>query len=547
MSENIIVTKNLKYPADLPAGLGSLYFKSMQKHAKQNKIAQIVHKTGEKDSYDSLLKRCIRTALYLQEIGIKKDDVVCLVGSVHVNSCVPYIASHFIGAIPSCIAIDYPKEDKKKLVKILEPKVIFTLPEHVEEMQSICMLWNLRAKFVVFGEYKEETGFEDVNQPNPNEDKFEPVEIKNLKDTAIMYFSSGTTGLPKAICLNHFSMLINLIKDKNTENPDYDVIKHWANAVDTNFTMIEYIEYFWISAGVCLSQSIHSGFTRILLEKFEVSNFWQIVDKYKVNFAYVVANYANDLIRISIPENCNVSSLVLMLIAGTRISAECIVALRKMVHPLATVLQGYAQTEFCGANTYYDIYNKDHRRLFTEKPQSVGLPSIGYTYKVVDMTTKEILGPNKQGELLVKGPTIMNGYYKMDAKDDFDDEGFYKTGDIVYYDEDKSFYIVDRIKGAIKYKLFIVCSSDIEDILMKHPAVRQAAVFGTANPEDMNHVTAVVVVEEGSQVTQEEVREFVDGQVDDYKRIRGGVKFVKSIPITSTGKIKTSALRSLME
>ncbi|CAH0549882.1 unnamed protein product [Brassicogethes aeneus] len=261
----------------------------------------------------------------------------------------------------------------------------------------------------------------------------------------------------------------------------------------------------------------------------------------------LAAVFAHNLAKTPIPANVDVSSLFLLLIAGSRVSPEVILALRKMLHPLATIIQGYAQTEFCGTNTFYDTNDKDHRKLFTEKPHSVGLPGKGYIYKVVDLETNEILGPNKQGELLVKAPTVMNGYYKGDSKDAFDEDGFYKTGDIAYYDEDQCFYIVDRIKGVIRYLFHMLSSAEIEEILTNHPAVRKAAVFGYPHPVDLHHVTALVEVDETSEVTPEEIREYVDNQVPDHKRLRGGVKFVKSIPMTTTGKVKCGELKSFME
>ncbi|CAH0547552.1 unnamed protein product [Brassicogethes aeneus] len=544
MNQNIIKTGDVILTNDF-LGIGHYYFNKIKEYASQNKIAQIVENTGENDSYESLLKRCIRTSMFLQKIGIKKDDVIALIGPKHVHSVVSFISSHFIGAIPTCVAFDYPENDIKNILESMEPKIIFTDSKCLTFLKEYLCDIKLSVKFIVFNDCEEGFSFSEIIKLQPGEENFEPVKIDNIKNTAIIYYSSGATGLPKAICLSHYAMLASVICS-DPSDPDIEAITHLKKQYSNGCRFLDYQPLYWISSEIC--KWIHEGNTRILVEKFEALKLWEIVNKYKANYTFITPNYLIELSKCPKPGHLNIDSLCLIVVCGFHAKAECLVAVRKMVHPLSNVIARYGQTEFNGGTIFYDIRDKTQRKYINEKLNSVGMVTRGLSVKIVDLDTNEILGPNKSGEILMKGERCFNGYYKMDSKDCFDEDGYFRTGDIGYYDEDKCFYVVDRLKGIFKYSKFPkIASLDIEKVFMKHPAVKRAAVFGYPHPIDKNHVTAVVVLEENAHATPEEIRNFVDSKVEDYKRLRGGVKIVKKLPLTPTGKIKSGDLKALVD
>lgn len=141
----------------------------------------------------------------------------------------------------------------------------------------------------------------------------------------------------------------------------------------------------------------------------------------------------------------------------------------------------------------------------------------------------------------------MNGYYNLDSSDCFDSEGWLKTGDIVYYDEDYCFYVVDRIKEMLKYKSFHIVPAVLEDILDTHPAIRKSVVIGIPHEEDGDHPMAVVILEsQANGITAEEIEEYLTERVHDRQRLRAGVKFVNSVPYTPSGKIKRHLLKKMV-
>ncbi|CAH0761646.1 unnamed protein product [Diatraea saccharalis] len=148
-----------------------------------------------------------------------------------------------------------------------------------------------------------------------------------------------------------------------------------------------------------------------------------------------------------------------------------------------------------------------------QKPGSVGVVAPGITIKVVDVETRQPLGPNQTGELCIKGPLIMKGYVGIDNKEVFDSEGFFPSGDIGYYDDDKYFFIVDRLKELIKYKGFQVAPAELEGLLLKHEAVRDAGVVGVYDKAAGEVPLAFVVTQPDKKVTEKKLQQYVAERV----------------------------------
>lgn len=164
----------------------------------------------------------------------------------------------------------------------------------------------------------------------------------------------------------------------------------------------------------------------------------------------------------------------------------------------------------------------------------------------MDLDTGEALGPNQEGELLLKSEFFANGYYNQSASI-FDEDGWFHTGDLVYYTDSGAFFITDRLKELMKYRQLTVYPYVIENGLMEHPAVAQAVVVGVPHEEDGDRPAALVVLNEHfGNVTAEELREFVDGKMQDKARLRGGLRIVKSIPVTSMGKVKKREAKKMI-
>lgn len=127
----------------------------------------------------------------------------------------------------------------------------------------------------------------------------------------------------------------------------------------------------------------------------------------------------------------------------------------------------------------------------------------------------------------------------MDSFGVWDSDGFFKTGDITYYDEDYCFFIVNRMKELLKYRSWHVTPAKLETILFMHPAVHNCIVIGIPHESDGDHPMGVVVLKDSAMgtVKEEELQKYVDDQVGNHEKLRGGIKFIKEFPLTITGKI----------
>jgi len=196
------------------------------------------------------------------------------------------------------------------------------------------------------------------------------------------------------------------------------------------------------------------------------------------------------------------------------------------------VIQGYGLTETSPV-THMDL--TDAR----SKPGSIGPPLAGTEQRVVDMETgTKDLPPGELGELLIRGPQVMKGYYNEPEATAaaIDADGWFHTGDLVKADADGYVYVLDRKKELIKYSGFQVPPAELEGILLEHPAVADAAVIGKANIQSGEIPKAFVVKKEGAEITADELMEYVSTQVATFKRVRE-VEFVDAIPKNASGKL----------
>jgi len=169
---------------------------------------------------------------------------------------------------------------------------------------------------------------------------------------------------------------------------------------------------------------------------------------------------------------------------------------------------------------------------------SIGLPIPNTEVMIVDPETETPLGKNQNGEIWIRGPQIMKGYLNRpkDTADSITKDGWYRTGDIGYVDEEGLFYAVDRIKELIKFKGMQVAPAELEALLLTHPSIADVAVIPVADEEAGELPKAVVVTKPEVEMSEADVMSFVSERVAPHKRIRI-VEFVQQIPKSASGKI----------
>lgn len=168
-------------------------------------------------------------------------------------------------------------------------------------------------------------------------------------------------------------------------------------------------------------------------------------------------------------------------------------------------------------------------------------------FQIVDLETGKTLGPNQKGEIRAKVDSTFKGYLSLDPTQEqpFDEEGFLKTGDSGYYDEDNCLFFCDRIKEMFKYQSWHIVPASIELVLYEHPAVLEAIVVGIPHDLDDNHPFGLVVLKEGYNVTEEELLNFVHSKVSEREKLRAGLRIVKKLVKTPTGKLARPQIREI--
>lgn len=481
-------------------GLGCFVLDAMKKWAKENKIAQIIAETGYEDPYKSLLSRCVRTAIAMRELGIQKNDIITICSNHHLNSVVPLIAASFLGAITAPTDPSLSLDETKHLLNLVKPKLVFASPNCVELIANSLDKTDFKCELIVFGNDKNSKykTFDWFLQERSDENSFEPVVVEDLLSTCLILFSSGTTGLPKGICLTHKLVMKSISGMTSLKTP----VK----------TFLGYASLYWVSAVIIGISSLGIGARRLLCQSFKPELVCDIIAKYQVDYLFIATVQAIQSIPFL---NDNGNRVKYMMVSGSKIAPCYLEKLREKL-PDAFIAGLYGQTE---VGYITQLTEKDHNY---SKLESCGLPMAGLTIKIVDLDTEENLPLGKVGEIRVKTDCGLNGYYRQDSSGVWDSEGYIMTGDLGYFDNDLCLFVTDRIKEMFKYMSWHIVPAELEATLQTHPDVDLAIVIGIPHPADDNHALGIVTLQPNANVTAKQIEQYVNDRVNDRHKLRAG-------------------------
>lgn len=352
--------------------------------------------------------------------------------------------------------------------------------------------------------------------------QFQTVEVDDTEDTAVILYTSGTTGQPKGAELTHSNMRLNALADAELFGAD-------SSRPETFLCVLPLFHSF--GQTVIQNGGIAFGGTIVMLPRFEPVAAMQLLLKEKVTFFAGVPTMYWGLLA-ALEEGFDVTEIA----KNLRIAAAGGAALPKEVHREfkerfgVTILEGYGLSETSPVASF---------AVRGEEPRvgSIGRPIPGVEMKLIDSQFNDVTQPDAIGEIAIKGYNVMKGYYKRpEATAEVMKDGWFRTGDLARVDEDGYFYIVDRSKDMIIRGGFNVYPRELEEILMTHPAVSLVAVIGVPHESHGEEIKAVIVKKPGDTTTEEEILKWGEEQFAKYKYPRI-VEFVDALPMTSTGKI----------
>jgi acyl-CoA synthetase (AMP-forming)/AMP-acid ligase II len=340
---------------------------------------------------------------------------------------------------------------------------------------------------------------------------------------AVLPFSSGTTGLPKGVVLTHASLLANLCQ----------VLQ--ANGIEGDDLFLNQLPFFHIyGMTVLMGASILAGATQVVASAFRpVDRFLDLFERYRPTLFFTVPPILRELCLHPRTPSSDWSRLRYVNTGGAPLSPELQERFTRLTG--VAVIQGYGLTE---SSPTTHVTPPDRARAGT-----VGTPVSLTEDRIADPESGRELPPGEVGELWVRGPQVMKGYYNdPEATARALVGGWLRTGDLARRDEEGYVVIVDRLKELIKTDGFQVAPVEIENALSEHPAVRDAAVVGVPDEARGEVPAAYVVLREGAAATAEGLIEFAAAGMAGYKRL-SRVSFVEEIPRSPSGKILRRLLK----
>ena len=524
------VPKSIEYPA---ISLHGLLHETAKRYPEKIAIAY----REEEITYAQLETFSNQFANALAELGLKKGDRMALFLPNTPQFLIAYFGALKAGAVVTAIS---PMNREREVEYQLNDS----------GAQSIVML---DSSYPIVEKVKKNTLLKHIimtsmntdgsqNTPTPNTLSFQKllknststapsVKISPLEDLAALQYTGGTTGTAKGAMLTHFNLVSNAL-----------AFAAWIRGTMTRETFLTALPLFHIY-GMTTSMTVPISLAAkmVLIPKFEPAKVLETIQKQKVTvFCGVPTMYSVLLAKPDLGKY-DLTSIRVCISGASSLPPQ--IQKKFMDITGGFLAEGYGLTEASPVTHC----NPVDRSMKTVKVGSIGLPLPDTEAKIVDLETgQKTLSQGEIGELAVKGPQVMKGYWNKPEETALVlRNGWLLTGDIARIDQEGYFYITDRKKDLIKYKDYSVYPREIEDILYEHPAVKLCAVVGKKDSATGEVPKAFIVLKEGMVASTKEIMAFVNDKIAPYKAIRD-VEFRKELPISGAGKVLRRQLKEQM-
>lgn len=472
-------------------------------------------------------------------IGVRRNSIIGIISENRHEVAALMFASLCLNAIPAPINFTYTKHELKHSLNLSQPKLLFVSSIAVGNIHDIIHELSYVEKVISFD------GIPSVNDNfislRELIDKFEetsfdlekyvqqPVNIR--EQTSMIFLSSGTTGFSKGVEKSCENLIVCF------EQYAHNIMNLSGFGYDINTLVLG--PWFHVMGFTNLFILMFSDrFCCVFLPKFETNLFLDTIQTYKIVSIPIPPPIVILLAKSPLVDEYDVSSLKYIFTGAAPLSYDVEQLIVKRYKGQIKVLRGYGLSE--AIITVYTI------NVQNPAPGSVGKLLKGCYGKVIDEAGNAV-GPKVVGEICHKGLLVMKGYFNNPkaTSECIDENGWFHTGDLGYYDENHEFFIVDRLKELIKYKGFQVAPAELEGVLLSNTKIKDAGVIGIYDEVAGELPMAFVVKQPNTQITEKEVKDFVAERISHSKWLRGGVKFIEEIPKNPSGKILRRNLREL--
>lgn len=447
----------------------------------------------------------------LEKLGVKKNTKVGIFLPNSPEYILSYLAVYSLGGAVVPLDFIYTEDEIRNFLGHSDTEILIAKERKDLDLKRIKEDLNL--KEIIF--------LEDFHSLIEENKDFTPKEEILYSDYSTIFYTSGTTGRPKGVLLNY----------KHLEGPAKS-IEYFLNISDKDILLCS-IPLSHSGGWVYLLLMLYFGTTLILQDRFIPLEFLKDIERYRVTLFWIVPAMYVALLTLKEFEKFDLQSLRYVVVFGAPSSPDLLKRFHKFC-PQAYLLNGWGMTETSPPNTVLP--------LGSERIESVGKPLPWIEIKVFDEESREVeIG--EIGELVIKGWPVMEGYYKdPQLTSEVMRGGWFHTGDLAKFDREGFLYIVGRKKEMIKVAGEIVFEPEIESVIHKHSDVAEVAVIGVPDKLRGEVPKAFVVLKEGSQITEDDLRHFCRQHLAHFK-IPHYFEFLKELPKTRTGKIDKTSLK----
>ncbi|MBP1937056.1 long-chain-fatty-acid--CoA ligase [Paenibacillus sediminis] len=530
------VAPNYEYPNK---NLGSFLVDSANKYPNQDAL----YFMGKTISYERLLDLSYRMANAFKELGIRKGDRVAIMLPNSPQAVIAFYGALLIGAVvvqtnplykereishqlsdagaAAIVTLDqfYERVNKVKDQTQLKHMIITSIKDYLPFPKNV--LYPIVAKKegtavkVVYGDGVH--SFTKLIDNASNSPICEEIDAEN--DLALLQYTGGTTGTPKGVMLSHLNLIANTIQSAK-----------WSyKAVEGKERYLAALPIFHVfGLTVVLNQAIYHAASLILIPKFEVNMILETIRKMRPTMFPGAPTMYIALINNPNITNYDLSSINACISGSAALPVEVQDRFEELTK--GRLIEGYGLTEASPVTHANPIWGR--RKIGT-----IGIPFPDTDAKIVDPETGEDVPIGEVGELIVKGPQVMKGYWNR-KEETFNElrNGWLFTGDMAMMDEEGYFTIMDRKKDMIIASGYNIYPREIEEVLFEHPAIKEAVVAGVKDPYRGETVKAYIVLRDGEHVTAEELEKWCRERLAAYK-IPRLYAFRESLPKTMVGKV----------
>jgi acyl-CoA synthetase (AMP-forming)/AMP-acid ligase II len=500
---------------------------------------------GRELSYAELNNLADRMAWGLKGLGVKRGDRV----AIHMENCPQFVIAYFgvqraggvvVAVNPmfkgpeleyelndsgaeTLIGLDtlYPEAHRVRSQTHLQNVILTSMGDFLPAVPALALPEEAEHEPQFFPDIID---FLEFVGDSPDDPVCDVTDLKN--DLALLQYTGGTTGIPKGAMISHYSLSLAALGDM-----------HWYRFREDDVFLGVTPFFHVMGQTVLMASPLVSGAQVVVLSRFVPEVVAQAITRYRCTFWVGATTMMIALLSLPDIDQRDFSSLRCVWSGGTAISTELQDRIKALA-PGAAIGEGYGLSETIsqgGACTPLHRY----------KPGFVGIPQIEVEMKIVDRETgTEELPPNETGEIIIRSPAVMLGYWnRPEESKEMLRDGWLHTGDIGSMDEEGYVKFLGRTREMIKCSGFSVFPAEVEDLLYRHPAVKEVAVVGVTDSYRGESPKAFMVLKEGyaGTTTEQEILAWCKENMAAYKRPRF-VEFRKELPKTSAGKIRKIAL-----